>query len=264
VYHLHVGARYRWKVVARDPAGRRAAESPEWAFSTRQAPPRWIRVPGITNVRDIGGWTLPGGRRIRQGLLYRSSEMNGHVKIAEAGRRVFEDELGIRTDLDLRGSGEDPRPVLDPSVVRWVNIPVRGYGHIVEAPWRRAYKRIFNLLARRSRYPLVFHCWGGADRGGTLAFLLQALLGMRRADLLRDYEMTSLSLWGCRTRRSEYFKGLLRALRSFGPPGASLSGQAEAYLLDIGVTPDVQAAIRGILVEPRAARRAGPAGLSTR
>ncbi|NIY15094.1 MAG: hypothetical protein GWM98_09410, partial [Nitrospinaceae bacterium] len=75
------------------------AESAVASFKTDPSPPRWIRVPGITNVRDLGGWPLPGGRRIRQGMVFRSSEMNGHLNLTSRGKHILEEELGIRTDL---------------------------------------------------------------------------------------------------------------------------------------------------------------------
>ena len=38
---------------------------------------------------------------------------------------------------------------------------------------------------------VYFHCAGGADRTGTLAFLIEALLGVSESDLSKDYELTS-------------------------------------------------------------------------
>ena len=39
--------------------------------------------------------------------------------------------------------------------------------------------------------PVYFHCIGGADRTGTLAFLIEALVGVSESDLSKDYELTS-------------------------------------------------------------------------
>ena len=39
---------------------------------------------------------------------------------------------------------------------------------------------------------VYFHCIGGADRTGTLAFLIEALLGVAESDLSQDFELTSL------------------------------------------------------------------------
>lgn len=234
VLHLHIATRYFWRVAARR-GGREIRHSATWSFATHEATPRWIAVPGITNVRDMGGWPLPNGRRVRQGLIYRSSEMNSHVVIAEEGKRVLLEDLGIRTDLDLRGAPEDARPVLDPSRVEWINVPVQPYGAIGDPRFFNAFRRVFGILSDPRKYPILFHCWGGADRAGTVAFLLSALLGKDRPSLIRDYELTSLSVWGPRSWQSPEFRALLGALDAFDDGSGDIHRQVENYLLSIGV-----------------------------
>jgi protein-tyrosine phosphatase len=248
VVHLHIATRYYWRVVGKED-GREVRRSPAWSFTTHHATPRWIAVPGITNVRDLGGWPVPGGRRVRQGRVYRSSEMNSHVEIAPEGKRVLIEDLRIRTDLDLRGSTEAAQPVLDPARVEWINIPVEPYEAIGDPPCQDGYRRVFAVFADASKYPILFHCWGGADRAGTVAFLLSALLGKSREDLFRDYELTSLSIWGLRSRRLPEFQGMLRALEPYAAADG-INRQVENYLLAIGVTPDEIGRIRGQLIAP--------------
>ena len=38
--------------------------SAEGRFTTEDLPPRLMRVDGVPNVRDIGGWRGLGGRRV--------------------------------------------------------------------------------------------------------------------------------------------------------------------------------------------------------
>ncbi len=246
IFNLHIGTRYFWKVVARD-CDSVLAMSPVWSFITHPAPPRWLYVPGITNVRDMGGWPLSGNRRVRQGLIYRSSEMNSHLDITDEGKRVLVEELGIRTDIDLRGSSEEVKAVLDESMVKWINIPIKPYSYIVADGEK--YRQIFELFAELSAYPIVFHCWGGCDRGGTVAFLLHALLGLDPNSLIRDYESSSQAIWGQRSRLSEEFRSLLYALRPFGGRQDDYGLQAERYLLSTGLPAGSIAAIRAHLIE---------------
>jgi len=82
VVNLQIGAQYFWKVIAKKSDSVLAVSAVR-AFTTSPSTPRWLCVPGITNVRDMGGWRLSGNRHIRQGLIYRSSEMNGHVDITD-------------------------------------------------------------------------------------------------------------------------------------------------------------------------------------
>jgi len=249
VLHLHIGTRYFWKVRA-TRLGEPLAESPIWSFVTNEATPRWIRVPGITNVRDIGGWPLPRNRMVRQGAVYRGSEMNDHVQITDEGRSVLVDELGIRTDLDLRWSQEEPKPVLDESKVQWINVPSPKYHQIFEEGAERV-RMIFEVFADSSKYPILFHCWGGADRTGTIALVLNGLLGVAEEDLIRDYELTSLSIWQERTRTYRRFRALLGGLSTYGRATDCLAEKAKKYLLSIGVNEKAIEAIRAQLIVNR-------------
>ena len=248
LWHLYLGVTYHWKVSAQ--MGKElVAESPTWSFTTNSVPPRWIMVPGITNVRDLGGWPLPGNRRVRQGLVYRSSEMNGHLQITERGRRVLEEELNIRTDLDLRGELDGAGAALDPDKVQWINTPISPYDCIADAAFHDGYRQIFEVFADASNYPVLFHCVGGADRGGTVAFLLNGLLGKTRELLMRDYELTTLSVWGERSRSSEQFLAMMDVLRPFGNGDEDPAQEVENYALSLGVSRDAIAAIRDLLIE---------------
>lgn len=247
VENLYIGERYFWKVIAEAGNGR-VVESPVRAFMTNPSVPRWIRVPGISNVRDMGGWPAGRSGHVRQGLVFRSSEMNSHVNIEKRGVRVLVDELKIRTDLDLRGDNEDTRPVLDSSRVEWINVPVRPYGSIIDEENFESYRRVFEMFSEESKYPVLFHCWGGADRGGTVAFLLHALLGLRLSDLIMDYELTSFSRWGERTHKSEGFQALLGALRPFAEKEDDITGQVENYLKHAGLEQNAIVKIRKQLI----------------
>jgi protein tyrosine/serine phosphatase len=248
VENLRVGADYRWRVRA-FAADVLVGQSNEGAFRTHPALPRWIHAPGITNVRDLGGWPLPEGRRVRQGRIFRGSEMNSHCQITPEGQRVLVEQLGIRTDIDLRGPGEERSPALDSDRVRYVNIPLSSYDMIASPDDTVRYRALFHLLAEEETYPVFIHCWGGADRTGTVAFLIGAMLGMYAEDLYADYELTSLSIWGERRSDGEPFVEMLQLLQLFAPQGATLQAQVERYLRVIGVTGEAVAKIRSHLIE---------------
>ncbi len=182
-------------------------------------------------------------------MIYRGSEMNSHCTISGEGRHILIKDLGIRTDLDLRGLGEDRMAVLDRNRVEYVNIPVLAYDSIANPEYTGRYRALFHLLATCAKYPIFIHCWGGADRTGTIVFLIQALLGMSVEDLSTDYELTSLSIWGERLRGSEAFQDLLQTLELFAIEGSSIQTQVERYLTVIGVTTEEMESIREILTE---------------
>lgn len=70
---------------------------------------------------------------------------------------------------------------------------------------------------------VYFHCHGGSDRTGTLAFLIEALLGVSESDLSKDYELTSfVGFSGARRRNGNggwFFAPMVRYLRTFAPEG---------------------------------------------
>lgn len=229
-----IGAVYYWKVN----------DSPVRSFATEALPPRWIRVDGITNVRDAGGWKTESGKTIRQGLLYRGSEMDIHVTITDEGIRTMREELGIRTDLDLRGEVVGKR--FDSPLgadVQYCLLPIKAYDQLMKDPANL--REVFALLADRDNYPVYYHCWGGADRTGSLAFLLGGLLGVPEGDLLVDYELTSLAIWGNRTRTRADFSEFMELLAGYG---GTTAARSENFLLSLGVTAAEIAAIRELFL----------------
>jgi len=110
----------------------------------------------------------------------------------------------------------------------------------------------FKVLANTENYPIIFHCWGGADRGGTVALLLEAVLNWPEEMIARDYEWTSLSIWGQRRRTSQEYawQQTLDMLKAFDPENNSLHAGTRNYLRKIGVTDDELSAIREIFLEP--------------
>ncbi len=56
-----------------------AAGEAKSRFTTEDFAPRLIRVPGVPNVRDLGGRIGRDGRRIRQGRVYRSAGLNDNA-----------------------------------------------------------------------------------------------------------------------------------------------------------------------------------------
>lgn len=242
VWNLQIGTRYYWKVIARRE-DQNLAVSPVGEFITHPQAPRWLYIPEITNVRDIGGYPLPGDRTIRQGMLYRSSEMNGHLALTAEGRDILLNQLKIRTEIDLRGEDELRKPAL--KGIRYINAPIQPYAHIFEAQYQPFYRQIFATLADLQAYPLIVHCWGGADRTGTVVFLVEALLGVEMPWLIKDYELTSLSIWGERRHTSEEFSAFLAGLSQYGK---DIQEQVENYLKSIGVTTSEIASIRKALI----------------
>ena len=128
--------------------------------------------------------------------------------------------------------------------------------------------KIFDILAQETSYPLYFHCIHGADRTGTLAVLIEGLLGVSEEDIVKDYELTSFnSKSGQRLRgkgnadntsfavpledsSSGYgLQHLFASLRAYS--GNTLKDKIENFLTseDVGVPDSTITAIRNLLIE---------------
>ena len=233
--NLKSNTTYFLQVVSQDDA------SKIYSFKTEDSSIRFLRVDGITNVRDLGGKSTLEGKYVRQGLLYRGSEMNSHVTITDEGLQTLRKVLKLKTVLDLRGASEEVANVYNSN---YAQIPVLAYEDIFKDG--TPIKKIFDLFSNEENYPIYFHCWGGADRTGTIAFLVGALLGEDLTTLFDDYEITTLSVWGTRARSSPNFVAFLNHLESF--EGDALRQKVQNYLLSIGVTNAQMDSIRNIML----------------
>lgn len=246
--YLPAGVRVEWQVFPDEDSG---AGSRQGYFHTADEVPRFIRVPGITNVRDCGGWRTLDGRRIRQGMVFRGSEWDIHCTLTPEGRLILIEEMHLRTELDMRGESKADIPgILEDDGVQRIRIPLVPYDEIFTPEAMKAYGAYFQLFSEPALYPCYLHCWGGADRTGTLVYLLQTFLGVPRETALLDYELTSMSVWGVRYRQYEPFARMEQSLMAwYGMDGADMQMCVCRYLLDCGVRERELAMIRAILRE---------------
>ena len=251
--NLQVATTYYWQVSARYDS--RIVKSEIFSFSTAASQPRTVYVQGVSNTRDLGGWMTESGKRVRQGLLYRGGKLDD---VTETGIKQITAALDIRTDLDLRGSEETGAIVspLGPDV-QFFNIScpryIGGdYGINLSDNWPNLLE-IMRVFADENNYPIYFHCSLGRDRTGTVAFLINALLGVSREDLTRDYELSFLSEGGCSDgSRSQNMlpnlDNIYNYIMSYGD-GETLSAHTENFLLGIGMTQTEINNIRSIMLE---------------
>ena len=80
----------------------------------------------------------------------------------------------------------------------------------------------------------LFLQFGGADRTGMMCLLMEGLLGVSESDLLKDYELTTFSIYGHRHRDGHDMSHGLPMVKAF--PGATLQEKINNLFLDEGVT----------------------------
>lgn len=230
LYNLKTNTKYYWKVISGN------TESAISEIVTKNTV-RFINVDGVRNVRDIGGWN-----GLNQGKVYRGSELNnvnGHgLAVTDAGKDVMLNQLGIKTDLDLRGIEEGGNLTSSPlgSDITFLQHGSGSYDGIYNASGKAIYNTILADFAKSENYPIYVHCWGGADRTGSIAFLLEGLCGVNESKLSMDYELTSFSQFGVRRRSgttSYKYPEMVSAIKTYS--GNTLKEKFESYALSVGL-----------------------------
>lgn len=150
---------------------------------------RWI-MPGnsaggdpfCVNMRDLGGWACDGGK-VRYGLLYRCGQPKA------TAREVLVNQLGIHGELDLQGPDQTRTTSILGDDVKFCKPPRYQWYTIADTEiWQQLIQFVFDNV--RYGRPMLFHCAAGADRTGTLACVLEGLLGVDQSDIDKDYELT--------------------------------------------------------------------------
>lgn len=222
-------------------------------FGVRDLGPRVMKIDGIHNVRDLGGYVTPEGRTV-QGIIYRGGALSPesyypNVGLTDAGKAYMKDTLKIKTDFDLRNAAQNNGLTTSPltgATLEYYNAD----GYDTGIANKETYRKIFAALSDENRYPVYLHCTGGADRTGTVSFLLNALLGVSETDLVKDYEYTSFSIYGERNSKggepAYRFAELVAAIKAYS--GETLAEKTEKYLLSAGVTETQIYNIRAIML----------------
>lgn len=198
---------------------------------------RMVRFYGyIRNCRDLGGWDCDGGT-VKYGRLFRSA--------APASVETWIDpkiaaSLGIRKHIDFRGDSEANNATESNlgADVQYKRLTLNLYYDAMVAEGGADYpnlKTAMRELIESATYnvPTLFNCSLGRDRTGAVAFLLLALLGVSRADIDKDYELSCFSpenAPGYRTRAD--YNAMATYLTSLG--GSTLRDGAVWWFLNAG------------------------------
>ena len=259
IHNLEKATTYYIRMVAITPSGEHISNV--IAFLTSDLGPRVMKIDGIHNVRDVGGYMTSEGRTL-QGKIFRGGALSPStfeaykdINLSEAGKKYMSETLKIKTDFDLRTQTENRAPgTPEDSGLTTSPIPgatleyhtANGYESIFSE--KEAVRDIFASLSDETRYPVYLHCTGGADRTGTYSFLLNALLGVGEKDLIHDYEYTSFSLYDERNSKdgtTYHFKQMYEKIKAYD--GDTLAEKVENFLLSVGVTDTQIYNIRAIM-----------------
>ncbi len=214
--------------------------------------PTKLDFEGAHNFRDMGGYPLEGGRRVRNGWLFRSDHLG---RLTDADQRLL-DDISLRTVVDLRRQ-EERDEILDrvdnPAVEQlWLPVSAeaadvvtlrrsleRGemgpedaveFLRIANRQFVEVFSTVFrdflHLLLEAHRYPLVFHCSAGKDRVGFAAAMTLFALGADEDTVMHDYLATNHIT-------ANYVEGLVDGVTEAPVPGMDINGEALRKLMQV-------------------------------
>ena len=231
---------------------------------------RFIDMGLVYNVRDMGNYKTSFGGRVKQGLIYRGSELtptayndnNGsHPKnIDTEVLNLQKNVLKIKVEIDHRSKSESNNltgsPLGSDVEYKRENYKVSAYDNYVNGSNSTDITNIFNAFAEADTKHVYFHCIGGADRTGCVAFTLLGMLGVSYSDTIADFEVTTSTNWPrCRnvndSQHYSRFPDFYRAFTSYSTFDASKSfkDNCVAFLKSKGVTDATIEKIRSVMIE---------------
>lgn len=209
---------------------------------------RWINTTHAPNVRDLGGWACDGGK-VKYGMMFRGGDMDA------TDRDVLVGQCGVRAELNLRGKNEaDYTPptssVFGTDILYYIPDIFQWYSIANKTVWRGMLRFAFDCVLHNQ--PVYFHCSAGADRTGTFACIIEALLGVSQSDIDKDYELTSFFTGTdtdlhARRRNESDWTGLINQINAL--PGSTFRDKVVSWVATLGFTAAEINAFRAAMID---------------
>ena len=238
IYNVKINTKYYYYYSAVTASGTFISDVKQ-VFVKNEAP-RLLDIDGVTNARDDGGWKIKGqDKYTKQGLMYRMGRLNtaSSTSITASGIAAFK-ALGIKTEIDLRNSSDNPPTASVVEGVAYYNYALNHSSnniYFTDTASKQSVKQVLELMADSTKYPLMFHCNIGTDRTGFISFIVNALLGVEEELLYRDYMMSNYANIGG-TRDIASISTYITQLKNNYEGSSDLSLGAKNYMLSIGVS----------------------------
>lgn len=187
-------------------------------------------LPSIANARELGGYVLPDGSRIKRGLLLRGGSLN---RASDEDLKTLHDRYNVVHNFDFRTEGEIRKfpdrtvegsdyvwlPAIDPNTekVAGASLPREAFddlptwlvAHSAEELVQKAasglysemvmneytqlqYAAFLSQIVNTEQGAVYWHCSQGKDRTGLGAAFLLSALGADRNLIMEDYLVSAV------------------------------------------------------------------------
>ena len=253
---LKSGYAYYWRINAY--YSEKLIRSQVFSFET-MAIPKSIFMKTVGNFRDMGGFKTSLNKRIKSGMVFRGANPDG---ASEQDKDYLLNTLKIKSELDLRNAGEGKCGQNVLGFTNYFTADNNGGFYYNNYPNGIGYRTGRDVLAKeikyfanRDNYPIYYHCAIGRDRTGSLAMVLNSLLGVSKKDIGIDYEISMFARVSTSDVNDDLVQDLVDQVYYIynyiygGYTGSNMQEKTEAFLSDIGVTQEEINNIKDILLE---------------
>lgn len=241
---------------------------------------QYKRLPskGILNLRDLGGYAIPGGRT-KYGVFLRSAVP---VELAEGDEQLIR-ACNVTIDIDFRSQQETdrlPDALVGLDGIQYLHMPMFDEAaaggalqikQVDDFDWKKHYLRMADAhgawyaevikAMAQGEGCMLFHCTTGKDRTGMIAALLLSICGVSEEDIVADYCVSEVYLramyevmedeggFGGGSIEAPFYRTAPEAMRAFLAHINNKYGGAESFLKIHGASDADIAAIRAKLCE---------------
>jgi protein-tyrosine phosphatase len=171
----------------------------------------------LLNFRDIGGISVPGDKKIRNGFIFRSANPD---TISRSDIKKLQ-QLKIKTIIDLRAPSEQKKKRVTIDHADTISLPLdfqqktrdrmmpyfrkKNSEEIISDISNALYLEmadatldiigdVFEVLLSEERTPVLIHCQAGKDRTGIVSALILLALGADRQFIIDDFMRSNVAL----------------------------------------------------------------------
>ena len=181
IYNLMPDETYYWED---------ASDSTKYGYVSTSGNTRYLYTENMHNIRDLGGLQVSDGTHtgtIKYGKLFRGGQISGSSDI-----QILQN-AGVTKEIDLCRNGCGSHMTnSDRYGIDNYKIDIQNFASAQVEIRNAAIQMMEDVVNDHEN--LYFHCRVGSDRTGTIAYILEGLLGVTEEERYKDYELNHFYL----------------------------------------------------------------------